>query len=102
MTALAIWMNKLPPVLYSVPNATGDGFDWVTFARNLINGLSFGAIYAMIALGIVLIYKSSDVVNFGHGEMAMFSTYIAFAAMGLLLGVNISKVDSDMPSRVDW
>lgn len=102
MTALAVWMNKVSTVLYSTPNATSDGFDWVTLVRNLINGLSFGAIYAMIALGIVLIYKSSDVVNFGHGEMAMFSTYIAFAAIGLLLGVNISKVDSDMPSKVGW
>jgi branched-chain amino acid transport system permease protein len=85
-----------------MPNADSAGFDWVTFARNLINGMSFGAIYAMVALGLVLIYKSSDVVNFGHGEMGMFTTYIAFTAMGILLGVNISQVNSDMPTVIEW
>jgi len=103
MKALVIGTNHLTNVLlYAVPNAPGDGsFDWTTLGRNLINGLSFGSIYAMVALGIVLIYKSSDVVNFGHGQMAMFSTYIAFSGMGLLLGVNVSKPNSQLPNKLE-
>lgn len=65
--------------------AQSGGFDFLTLGRNIVNGLTFGSIYALVALGIVLIYKSSDVVNFGHGEMAMFSTFICFAAFNLLL-----------------
>ncbi len=61
------------------------GFDPLTFFRNVVNGLTFGSIYALVALGIVLIYKSSDVVNFGHGQMAMFSTFICFSLFNALL-----------------
>ncbi len=102
MKALVLWTNHFSSALNAVPNASGDGFDFTLLARNIINGLSFGSIYAMIALGLVMIYKSSDLVNFGHGEMAMFSTYIGFAMMGLLLGVDISKPNSTMPSKLGW
>ncbi|MHB8376786.1 MAG: branched-chain amino acid ABC transporter permease [Dehalococcoidia bacterium] len=48
------------------------------FAQLLIAGLSTGAIYASLALALVLIYQSTEVVNFAQGEMAMFSTFIAW------------------------
>ncbi|MFH0843924.1 MAG: branched-chain amino acid ABC transporter permease [Pseudomonadota bacterium] len=47
----------------------------------LISGLSFGSLYALIALAMVIIYKTSEVPNFGQGEMAMLSTYIAYALL---------------------
>jgi branched-chain amino acid transport system permease protein len=44
----------------------------------IINGLALGSLYSLAAFGIVLIYKTTDVINFAQGEMAMFSTFIAF------------------------
>ncbi|HHY20466.1 MAG TPA: branched-chain amino acid ABC transporter permease [Bacilli bacterium] len=44
----------------------------------IVSGLIFGCIYALVALGLVLIYKTMDIVNFAHGEMAMISTFISF------------------------
>lgn len=42
-------------------------------------GLANGAIYALVALALVMIYSATDHLNFAQGEMAMFSTYIAWA-----------------------
>ena len=48
------------------------------FFQILISGLANGAIYASLALSIVILYKSMNVVNFAQGEMALVSTCIAF------------------------
>ncbi|MEI7554241.1 branched-chain amino acid ABC transporter permease [Candidatus Chlorohelix sp.] len=65
---------------------SGKGFDLVTLGRNIVNGLTFGSIYALVALSIVLIYKSSDVVNFGTAEMGMFATFVCFSSLSVLVG----------------
>ena len=43
----------------------------------LVSGISIGCIYALLALAIVLIYKSTDIVNFAQGEMAMLCSFVA-------------------------
>jgi branched-chain amino acid transport system permease protein len=48
------------------------------FLRQVIAGLSTGGIYACMALAIVMIYQAIDQLNFAQGEMAMFSTFIAW------------------------
>lgn len=48
-----------------------------------VNGLMIGAMYALVALGFVLIYKATSVVNFAQGEMVMFGGYIAAALVTL-------------------
>jgi branched-chain amino acid transport system permease protein len=53
-----------------------------TFFQTLTTGLSDGSIYGSLALALVLIYKATEVINFAQGEMAMFTTYIAWALMG--------------------
>jgi branched-chain amino acid transport system permease protein len=53
-----------------------------TFFQTLTTGLSDGAIYGSLALALVLIYKATEVINFAQGEMAMFTTYVAWALMG--------------------
>ncbi|OCA87962.1 branched-chain amino acid ABC transporter permease [Bacillus sp. FJAT-27225] len=50
----------------------------VEFLQNVIAGLETGSLYALAALGLVLIYRTSDVINFAQGEMAMFSAFMAF------------------------
>jgi branched-chain amino acid transport system permease protein len=48
------------------------------FAAYTIIGLSLGGIFALAALGIVLIYRVTGVLNFAHGAMGMFSTFVAW------------------------
>ncbi len=45
----------------------------------LFNGLSMGAIYALMALGFVLIFKSTGVINFAQGELAMVGAFICYS-----------------------
>ncbi|MFB0532383.1 MAG: branched-chain amino acid ABC transporter permease [Desulfatiglandales bacterium] len=52
------------------------------FLQLLISGLSFGSLYALIALAMVIIYKTSQVPNFSQGEMAMISTFVAYTLLG--------------------
>jgi len=46
------------------------------FIQLLVAGLVVGSVYAMIALGFVLIYKSSGVINFAQGELLLFGAYL--------------------------
>ena len=47
----------------------------------MINGLLVGSLYALIALGFVLIYKASDIINFAQGEFVMFAGFILAASL---------------------
>src|SRR5579883_2720352 len=47
--------------------------------HQILSGLATGGIYASVALALVMIHQATHLVNFAQGEMAMFSTYIAWA-----------------------
>jgi branched-chain amino acid transport system permease protein len=49
------------------------------FVQQVVAGLGDGAIYASLALALVLIYRATHIINFAQGEMGMFSTYIAWS-----------------------
>ena len=49
------------------------------FLHQVIGGLATGGIYASVALALVMIHQATHLLNFAQGEMAMFSTYIAWA-----------------------
>jgi branched-chain amino acid transport system permease protein len=49
------------------------------FIQLLINGIVIGSIYALVALGFVIIYKATSVVNFAQGELLMVGAYICLA-----------------------
>jgi branched-chain amino acid transport system permease protein len=51
------------------------------FLQQVISGLATGCIYGSVALALVMIYQATDVVNFAQGEMAMFSTYLAWTML---------------------
>ena len=51
------------------------------FLQQVASGLANGAIYACVALALVMIYVSTDHINFAQGEMAMFSTYMSWQLM---------------------
>ena len=50
-------------------------------AQQVVSGLASGGIYASLALALVLIYRATGVVNFAQGEMAMFTTFVAWTLM---------------------
>jgi branched-chain amino acid transport system permease protein len=56
-------------------------FTWSEFGQQVTSGLAAGAIYASLALALVLIYQTTNVVNFAQGEMATFTTYVAWMLM---------------------
>ncbi|MBP3583015.1 MAG: branched-chain amino acid ABC transporter permease, partial [Clostridia bacterium] len=76
------------------------------FITTLVNGLSLGGIYAMIALGYTMVYGIAKMLNFAHGDIIMVGGYtilvflainpivsiVAAVVMCVLLGVSIEKV----------
>lgn len=61
-------------------------FTWTEFAEQVAAGLASGAVYASLALALVLIYRSTGAINFAQGEMATFTTFIAWSLMNHGLG----------------
>ena len=51
---------------------------------NLINGISLGSVYAIIALGYTMVYGIAKMLNFAHGDVIMVGAYICFCAMSYL------------------
>ena len=69
----------------------------MSFISYLINGLSLGSVYAIIALGYTMVYGIAKMLNFAHGDVIMIGAYIAFLSMtnaGLspLIAILISMV----------
>ncbi len=59
------------------------------FLQRLVDGLSGGSVYALIALGLVIIYRGTGHLNFAQGEMALFSAYVVYqmGEWGLPIGL---------------
>lgn len=78
------------------------------FLHQVFSGLATGGIYASLALALVMIYQSTNHINFAQGEMAMFSTYLAWSMIdagmpywwAFLLTVMISFVTGVVIERV--
>ena len=51
------------------------------FTNQILAGIATGAIYACMALAVVMIYQAIDHLNFAQGEMAMFSTFVSWQLM---------------------
>ena len=55
----------------------------IHFVQLLVTGVSVGLIYALLALGFVLIYKASKIFNFAQGEMVMVGAFLTWTFLGL-------------------
>lgn len=55
------------------------------FFQSLVNGLTLGAIYILIALGLTLLFSIMHILNFAHGELLMLGAYLVYYFMGLNL-----------------
>ena len=53
----------------------------IPFLSHLVNGLSLGSVYAIIALGYSMVYGIAKMLNFAHGDIIMVGAYIAFCVM---------------------
>src|SRR5690606_34803364 len=60
------------------PRLSGERLKMESFLHQVFAGLATGGIYASVALALVMIYQATHLVNFAQGEMAMFSTYLAW------------------------
>ncbi len=60
------------------------------YLQQLVNGLTVGSTYALIAIGYTMVYGIIGMINFAHGEVYMIGSYVAFIAMTMLaaMGVN--------------
>lgn len=56
----------------------------MTFISNLINGISLGSVYAIIALGYTMVYGIAKMLNFAHGDVIMIGAYMSFCATSYL------------------
>src|SRR3977135_4411025 len=54
------------------------------FIQQVINGLTLGAVYAMVALGYTMVYGIIQLINFAHGEVVMIGAMVAFSVIGAL------------------
>ena len=53
----------------------------MAFLSNLINGLSLGSVYAIIALGYTMVYGIAKMLNFAHGDVIMIGAYVSFVTI---------------------
>src|SRR5471030_2401598 len=55
------------------------------FIQQLINGLTLGSVYAVVALGYTMVYGIIQLINFAHGELVMIGAMVAFTLIGVLV-----------------
>jgi len=58
----------------------------------VISGFSVGSLYALVAMGLSLIYRSTRILNFSHGDMASAGTFFALTLMGLTLPFGLAAI----------
>src|SRR5215831_12457639 len=56
----------------------------VQFLQLSLNGVAIGSIYALVALGIVLTYKATEVLNFAYGDILMMSAFIGWGLIAVV------------------
>ena len=59
------------------------------FLQQLINGLTLGSVYAVVALGYTMVYGIIQLINFAHGELVMIGAMVAFTLIGVLVPIGL-------------
>jgi branched-chain amino acid transport system permease protein len=57
-----------------------------TFLQQIVNGLTAGSVYAVVALGYTMVYGIIQLINFAHGEVVMIGAMVAFTVINALAG----------------
>ena len=61
------------------------------FLQQLINGLTLGAVYALVALGYTMVYGILELINFAHGEIYMIGAYLGIIYLGLFTVTGLTE-----------
>src|ERR1044071_9387102 len=69
------------PLRYGIQDLQNDG-NLTHLATNMKDGLSNGAIWALIAVGYTLVYGIIELINFAHGDLFMIGSFVAFSLIG--------------------
>jgi branched-chain amino acid transport system permease protein len=72
------------PVWYGVKDLTGDEGDLSRLGNNLVDGISNGAIWALVAIGYTLVYGIVELINFAHGEVFMIGSFVTAGFFGTI------------------
>ena len=56
------------------------------FLQQIVNGLTLGCVYAVVALGYTMVYGIVQLINFAHGEVVMIGAMVAFSVISALAG----------------
>jgi len=56
----------------------------IQFLQLCLNGVAVGAIYALVALGLVMIYKATEIINFAHGDILMASAFVGWGLIAVV------------------
>jgi len=59
-----------------------EAFDWNNLAQQALNGLTLGALFALIALGYTMVYGIVELINFAHGDLFMLGSFLALTIVG--------------------
>lgn len=62
------------------------------FLQQIINGLTVGAVYALIALGYTMVYGILELINFAHGEIYMLGAYLGIIVLGFLTVIGLTAM----------
>jgi branched-chain amino acid transport system permease protein len=72
------------PVIFAISDLTGDEGNLSRLGNNLIDGLSNGAIWALVAIGYTLVYGIVELINFAHGEVFMIGSFVTAGFFGTI------------------
>ena len=97
--ALRDWVGKyglivvllIMPVAFGISDLLSDEGNLSRLGNNLVDGLSNGAIWALVAIGYTMVYGIVELINFAHGEVFMIGSFVAagfFTTIGLTEGTN--------------
>ena len=60
-----------------------------TFIQQLVNGITLGSVYAIVALGYTMVYGIIQLINFAHGDVVMIGAMVAYSVIAVLVGAGV-------------
>ena len=62
------------------------------FLQQMVNGLTIGSLYALVALGYTMVYGVMRLINFAHGDLVAFSAFVGLSVYAQIFGENVTSV----------
>ena len=72
------------------------------FLQQVINGLTLGSVYAVVALGYTMVYGIIQLINFAHGEVVMIGAMVAFSVITSLAGAHTGLPPLAILAPASW